>query len=164
MTALSTCRRGETRVSLWATLPRVLKILRVDDFPAVEVKAQQHGDVRVGVHLRFLEQTPTRTFIHCHYDPGMIIEEHGHVSDHAIYILDGSVMVGEEDCQAGTLVVLEQGSVFGPLVAGPEGTDILEFYAGEPTPVPVDPQAFAAFLKERGIDELEPTFRPLTER
>lgn len=164
MTALSTCRRHETRVSLWGYAGSVPRILRIDDFPAVEVKAQQHGDLRVGVHLRFLEQTPARTFIHCHYDPGMIIEEHGHVSDHAIYILKGSVMVGQEDCRPGTLVVLDKGSVFGPLVAGSEGTDILEFYAGEPTPVPVDRQAFAALLKERGIGELEPTFQPRTER
>jgi hypothetical protein len=49
------------------------------------------------------------------------------------------------------LVVLEQGATFGPLVAGPDGTDLLEFYAGDPTPVPVDPQGFAAFLDERGI-------------
>jgi hypothetical protein len=163
MTALSTCWRARHEYHFGLRCSPVLKILRVEDFPAVEVKAQQHGDVRVGVHLRFLEQTPTRTFIHCHYDPGMIIEEHGHVSDHAIYILNGSVMIGDEDCRAGTLVILERGSVFGPLVAGPDGTDILEFYAGEPTPVPVDREAFAALLNERGIDELEPTFQTRTE-
>jgi hypothetical protein len=128
-----------------------LKVLRIGDFPQVEVKAQMHGDRRAGIHLRFLEQTPTRVFIHCHYDPGMTVEEHGHASDHAIYVLNGSVTVGDVDCPSGTLVVLERGAVFGPLVAGPDGTDLLEFYAGDPTPVPADPQGFAALLEQKGI-------------
>lgn len=135
-----------------------LKILRIQDFPALEVKAQMHGDRRVGVHLRFLEQTPTRTFIHCHYDPGMTIERHGHSSDHAIYVLGGSVRIGDTDCETGTLVILEKGAAFGPLVAGPDGTDILEFYAGDLTPVPADPDSFRDLLRDRGIEPVPATF------
>jgi hypothetical protein len=136
-----------------------LKIIRVDEVDPVEGKAQLHGDRRVGAHLRFLEQTPTRAFMHCHYDPGMTIEAHGHASDHAIFVLNGSVTVGAVECGRATLVVLEQGAVFGPLVAGPEGTDLLEFYAGDPTPVPQDPDAFAAFLRERNIVPVAPAYR-----
>jgi hypothetical protein len=128
-----------------------LKFLHVDDFPSLEVKAQEHGDRRVGAHLRFLEQTPTRVFNYCEYDPGMTLEVHGHASDHAIFVCKGSVCVGDVFCGPGTLVVLEQGAVFGPLVAGPEGTELLEFYAGDSRPVPVDPEGFAALLEERGI-------------
>jgi len=135
-----------------------LKILHIHDIPPVEVRAQMHGDRRVGAHLRVLEQTPHRTFIHCHYDPGMTIEEHGHSSDHAIYVLGGSVMVGSEDCCSGTLVLLEEGATFGPLVAGPDGTDILELYAGDLTPVPADPDAFHRMLADRGIEEVQPSF------
>lgn len=134
------------------------RILRIQDFPAIEVKAQMHGERRVGVHLRFLEQTPTRTFIHCHYDPGMTIERHGHSSDHAIYVLGGSVRVGDTECEPGTLVVLDQGAVFGPLVAGPAGTDILEFYSGDVTPVPADPDSFRQLLHDRGIEPVPATF------
>ncbi len=133
------------------TLRLMPKFLHIDDVESIEVKAQMHGDRRVGVHLRFLEQTPSRTFIHCRYDPGVTIEEHGHVSDHAIFVLDGSVTVGEVACPAGMLVVLERGDRFGPLVAGPDGTDILEFYAGKPTPVPADPEGFGRLLADRGI-------------
>jgi hypothetical protein len=140
-----------------------LKFLHIEDFPPVEVKAQMHGDRRAGVHIRFLEQAPTRTFIHCHYDPGVIIERHGHASDHAIFVLAGSVTVGDVLCSRGTLVVLEQGCVFGPLVAGPEGTDLLEFYAGDPTPVPADPQGFAALLAQSGIVAVAPAFNEPTE-
>lgn len=133
------------------TLRPVPKFLHIADVEPIEVKAQMHGDRRVGVHLRFLEQTPTRTFIHCRYDAGVTIEEHGHASDHAIYVLAGSVTVGETECRAGMLVVLEHGDRFGPLVAGPDGTEILEFYAGAPTPVPADPEGFERLLTDRGI-------------
>jgi hypothetical protein len=128
-----------------------LKFLRVEDFEPLEVKAQQHGERRAGVHLRFLEQTPTRAFNYCQYDPAMTLEAHGHVSDHAIFIVKGSLRVGDVLCGPRTLVVLERGAVFGPLVAGPEGTELLEFYAGESTPVPADPDGFAALLQQRGI-------------
>jgi hypothetical protein len=133
-----------------------LKFLHINDFPPVEVKAQMHGSERVGAHLRFLERTSTRMFNHCHYDRGMTIEAHGHASDHAIFILDGSVTVGNVECRQGMLIVLEQGAVFGPLVAGPDGTDLLEFYAGDPTPVPADPEGFATLLAERGIRPVDP--------
>lgn len=128
-----------------------LKFLHIDDFPALEVKAQLHGERRVGVHLRFLEQTPSRAFNYCRYDPGMTLEVHGHSSDHAIFVVKGSLSVGDVECTPGMLVVLEKGAVFGPLVAGPEGTELLEFYAGDMRPVPADPDAFSRLLEERGI-------------
>jgi hypothetical protein len=131
-----------------------VKFLRVGEIPAVEVKAQQHGDRRAAVRLHFLEQTPDRVFIYCRYDPGMTIEAHGHASDHAIFVVRGSVTVGDVECTPGTLVVLERGAVFGPLVAGDDGTELLEFYAGDPKPVPADPEGFAALLDARGIVEV----------
>ncbi|HEX5268379.1 MAG TPA: hypothetical protein VFW24_16545 [Acidimicrobiales bacterium] len=133
-----------------------LKFLHIDDFPALEVKAQLHGDRRAAVHLRFLESTPTRVFNYCRYDPGMTIEVHGHASDHAIFIVKGGLAVGDVECTPGMLVVLEKGAVFGPLVAGPEGTELLEFYAGDHTPVPADPDGFARLLGERGITPTSP--------
>jgi hypothetical protein len=137
-----------------------LKFLHVDDFPALEVKAQRQGDRRVGVHLRFLEQTPNRVFNYCLYDPGMTLEVHGHASDHAIFVIKGSLTVGDRECLPGMLVVLEQGAAFGPLVAGPAGTELLEFYAGDPRPVPADPDGFAKLLEERGILPVTPRDLP----
>jgi hypothetical protein len=115
------------------------------------VKAQMQGDRRVGVHLRFMERHPNRTVIHTWYDPGMTLEPHGHSSDHVIYILKGSLMVGETNCTPGMMILLEHGAVFGPLIAGPDGTELLEFYTGDVTPVPQDEEAFAAYLAERAI-------------
>jgi hypothetical protein len=132
-----------------------LRFVHIDDLPAREVKAQQQGDRRAAITLRFLEQSPERVFIHTRYDPGIVVERHGHRSDHAIFILDGSVKIGDVECTPGMLVVLEQGAEFGPLVAGPQGTELLEFYAGDPAPVPSDPAGFARLLSERGITPVE---------
>jgi len=132
-----------------------LRFVHIDDVPAREVKAQQHGERRAAITLRFLEQTPRQVFIHTRYDPGIVVERHGHRSDHAIFILDGLVSIDDVACTRGMLVILEQGAEFGPLVAGPEGAELLEFYAGDPAPVPADPAAFARLLEERGITPVE---------
>jgi hypothetical protein len=132
-----------------------LRFVHIDDVPVQEVKAQQHGDRRAAIKLRFLEQTSTRVLIHTRYDPGIVVERHGHRSDHAIFILGGSVTIGDVECTPGMLVILEEGATFGPLEAGPEGTELLEFYAGNPAPVSADPAGFARLLEERGIVPLE---------
>jgi ChrR Cupin-like domain len=131
-------------------MPEVI-FRHVDDLPWREVRAQQHGDRRVAVNLRFLEMSPTRTVIYTRYDPGMVLERHGHASDHVVFVLEGSLRVGDRDCPAGTMVLLEHGAAFGPLEAGPDGTLLLEFYTGDPSPVPSDPDGFEALLQSRGI-------------
>ena len=119
----------------------------------------QRDDRRVSVWLRTLERSKV-TVIYTYYDPDMILERHGHSSDHVIYILKGLLMVGDEECLPGTAVILEHGATFGPLVAGPEGTELIEFYSGDVTPVPEDEEAFSALLAERGVTALTPTFQP----
>jgi hypothetical protein len=128
-----------------------LTILHVDDLPRREVKAQRRGTQRAAVEIRVVERTPNRVLIRSHYDPGLVIEPHSHASDHAIFVLDGSVAIGDVACVAGNVVLLEKGAVFGPLVAGPDGTEMLEFYTGDPTAFPADPTSFADLLGERGI-------------
>ena len=126
----------------------------IDDVPGQEVRAQLHGQRRAGVHCWFLEWSPSRTVIYTEYDPGLVLEVHGHRSDHVIYIIDGLLHVGATECRPGTMVLLEHGAVFGPLVAGPEGTKLLEFYTGDPRPVSVDPDGYLALLAQRDIAPL----------
>jgi hypothetical protein len=132
-----------------------VRFVHIDEIPTQEVKAQQHGDRRVAIKLKFLEHSPERAFIYTRYDPGIVVERHGHRSDHAIFITGGSVTIGDVECTPGMLVILDEGATFGPLVAGPEGTELLEFYAGDLSPVPADPAGFAKLLKERGITPLD---------
>jgi len=149
-----------------------LKITHIDDVAWQEVKAQQHADLdrRVSVWEKYLEWTPNLMVLYARYDPGMVIERHGHRSDHIVYVLEGEVTVGGVLCRPGTNIVLEKGAVFGPLVAGPQGTVMLEIMTGDPRAVPADPEGFAALLAERGITplpnpplEAPPWFGPRTD-
>lgn len=141
-------------------VPRLV-FRHVDDVPSQEVKAQRHGDRRVGVHLKFMEWSPNRTMIVTRYDPGLVLEVHGHKSDHIIYVTKGSVTIGDTECTPGMMVLLEEGAVFGPLVAGSEGTELIEFYTGEVTPVPADAEGYERLLERQGIvAEPNPPFDP----
>jgi len=124
------------------------------ELPWTEVLAQRHGARRASVHLQFLEWTPHRMADFARYDPGVVIERHGHASDHMVLVLEGEVTVGERVCRPRTLIVLERGAVFGPLVAGPAGALLFETWAGDPRPVPADPEGHARLLRERGIEKL----------
>jgi hypothetical protein len=128
--------------------------VHIDDVPTQEVLAQQHGDRRVGVHLKFLEWTPERMVAFTRYDPGLVLERHGHGSDALVYIIDGDVTIGDHPCPAGTLVVLEKGATFGPLIAGPDGCTLLEWYGDDVRPVPADKDGYYRLLTELGIERL----------
>jgi hypothetical protein len=132
-------------------------IVGADDVPWVEVIAQKHGERRVSVHNKFLEWTPRRMADLARYDPGVMIERHGHASDHLVLVLEGELTVGDRVCGPRTLIVLEKGAVFGPLVAGPAGALLFETWAGDPSPVPADREGYARLLAERGIERLPVT-------
>ena len=123
----------------------------LDDVPWQEVRAQMHGDRRVAVRLKFLEMADTRSVIYTEYDPGLVLEEHGHSSDHVIFVTKGSLRIGEVDCTPGMMVLLEHGATFGPLVTGPDGAQLIEFYTGDVTPVPADPEGYEQLLASEGI-------------
>lgn len=132
-----------------------LAFVHADDVPWTEVLAQMHGDRRVSVRNKYLEWTDRRMVSLTRYDPGMVIERHGHVSDQVIYLLEGDLLVGDRPTPAGTLIVLEVGARFGPLVAGERGCLMLEVWFGDPRPVPADKEAHRALLRERGIEPVE---------
>jgi hypothetical protein len=123
----------------------------VDDLEFQEVRTQFQGERRAGVHIKFLEFSPNRTLLVTHYDPHLVLDMHRHGSDHMIYITGGSLSIGGVECTPGMMILLEQGAAFGPLIAGPEGTDLLEFYTGDVTPTSADPEGYKVLLEERGI-------------
>jgi hypothetical protein len=131
-----------------------LSFVHVDDVPWTEVIAQVHGERRVSVHEKFLEWTAQRMVVLGRYDPHVVIERHGHASDHLVYVLEGELLVGDRPCPPGTLIVLELGAAFGPLIAGAAGALLFETWAGDPRPVPADKEAYYALLKEKGIVRL----------
>ena len=62
-----------------------LAFRHVEEEKWYEVKAQMHGDRRVSVWEKYLEWSPERVCLYAKYDPGMIIERHGHMSDHIVF-------------------------------------------------------------------------------
>ena len=63
-------------------------------------------------------------------------------------------LVGERRCPPGTLIVLELGAAFGPLIAGASGALLFETWAGDPRPVPANKEEYYALLKAKGIVRL----------
>src|SRR5438552_16688291 len=78
-----------------------LAFVHIDDVPWNEVIAQLHGERRVSGHEKFLEWNAQRMVVLGRYDPGMVIERHGHASDHLVYLLEGELLVGERRCPRG---------------------------------------------------------------
>ena len=131
-----------------------LAFVHIDDVPWNEVIAQMHGERRVSVHEKFLEWNAKRMVVLGRYDPHVVIERHGHASDHLVYVIEGDLTVGDRHCPSGTLIVLELGAKFGPLIAGEKGALLFETWTGDPRPVPDDKEKYYALLQEKGIVRL----------
>ena len=129
-------------------------ITSIDEMPWIEVKAQSHNGRRVSVWEKFLEWSPQRMVIYARYDPGVVVEAHGHASDHYVFVVSGEVTIGDRVCGPGTSVSLPEGAVFGPLIAGPEGATMYEIICGDPRAVPADRAGFERLCADRGIEPL----------
>ena len=84
----------------------------------------------------------------------MIVQPHGHNSDHIVFVLEGSMMCGDIECAPGTHIALDQGDTFGPFVAGRNGVVLYEIMMGDPRSFPADLDAHERFLAERGVTQL----------
>ena len=132
------------------------RFYHVDEVPAREAVAQMHGERRAGVHLRVLEWNADRFVAHTRYEPNLVLARHAHRSAFFVYILDGELTVGDRLCPPGTLIVMEKDVFFGPLIAGPEGTTIIEAYGDDVASVHEDDAEYHRFLAERGIVPVPP--------
>src|SRR5271165_3518418 len=98
----------------------------LDEVSTQEVRRQRHGGDTASVWEKWLEFNDRYLSLHARYDPGMMVRPHGHNSDHVVYVIEGEITCGEVRCPAGTHIALDQGDVFGPFVAGPEGAVLFE--------------------------------------
>jgi hypothetical protein len=136
-----------------------LAIVHDEAVPFTEVIAQEHTVAGVvehrSVHEKFLEWNGQRMVVIGRYDPGIILERHGHSSDHVIYVLEGTLRVGEYECPPKTLIVLEEGAAFGPLFADETvGCLLFETWLDDVTPLPADKAGYHALLASRDIVRL----------
>jgi hypothetical protein len=97
---------------------------------------------------------PAYLSLYAKWDPGMVIRRHGHYSPHVLFVIEGEMWCGERHCPAGTHIELPFGAAFGPFVAGPSGTLLLEVMMGDPRSWGDDPELFASVLASRGASVL----------
>lgn len=130
------------------------RFVHVDDIAWREVLAQDHDGRRVSVREKWLELTPGCMAFVAEWDAGMTVSLHGHYATNTIFVLEGSLTVGERECPAGTHITLDIGVAYGPLNAGPDGVKLYEVMVGDPTPWHADPEGYDRLLAERGIKKL----------
>ena len=130
------------------------RITHLDDLKWQEVRRQQHGDRVVSVNEKWPEFSDRYLTVYAKYDPGVIVQAHGHNSDHVVFVIEGDVMCGDVHCPAGTHIALDQGDTFGPFIAGPNGATLFEIMMGDPRSFPADLEGFDKLLEERGVKQL----------
>jgi hypothetical protein len=130
------------------------RVRHLDDFSWQEVRRQQHGDRTLSVREKWLEFSTRYLSLYARWDPGMIVQPHGHESDHVVFVIAGEMTCGDVRCPAGTHLALDRGATFGPFVAGLEGVTLFEVMMGDPRSFPADPAGYERFLAERGVQPL----------
>src|SRR5437763_1128346 len=63
------------------------------------------------------------------YAPNITLAPHAHASDYSSIVVQGEVTVSGRLHTVGSLRIVAAGTTYGPLVAGPEGTTIIDTFA-----------------------------------
>ena len=126
----------------------------VDDEKWHEVRALEQAGQRLSVWEKWLEFSPKLLCLYARWDAGMMVQRHGHNSDHILFVVSGEMSCGDVRCTRGMHITLEQGAAFGPFIAGPEGVELFEVMMGDPRSWPDDVEGFEKLLEERGARKL----------
>lgn len=69
------------------------------------------------------------------YEPGAYVAPHYHHADYCSVVVQGSMEVTRRTHGTGSIRVVNAGTVYGPLIAGPDGCTVIEFFVtGTPDP------------------------------
>jgi hypothetical protein len=130
------------------------RFTHLDDHKWQEVRRVRHGDRESSVHEKWLDFSPSFLSLYAKWDPGMIVQPHGHNSNHVVFVLEGEMTCGTVVCRKGSHIALDQGDTFGPFVAGPDGVELFEVMMGDPRSFPADPDGYAQFLADHDAEQL----------
>ena len=125
-----------------------------DDEKWQEVRALELPGGRVSVKEKWFEFSDKFLSLYAKWDPGMMIHKHGHNSEHVVFVLEGSMSCGDVECTKGMHITLDQGSAFGPFIAGPQGVELFEVMMGDPRSWAADTEGFDRLLAEKGAKRL----------
>jgi hypothetical protein len=135
----------------------VATFTHLDDGPWQRVRAQRHldGSERfVSDRWFVIGRDPQYMSLLSRWDPGVVVHRHGHLGHQVIYVTRGEVTIADRVCGVGTHIDLPLGASIGPMVAGPEGVDMLEVTRGDPRSWEADREGFMRLLAARGIEPL----------
>ena len=128
-----------------------------NDVPWIAVRSQRNPDgseSHVWERWVAFSVDPLYLALFARWDPGMIVQPHGHNSNHVVFVLEGEMTCGDVVCEKGTHIALDQGDTFGPFVAGPDGVELFEVMMGDPRSFPADLEGYEKFLADRGVEQL----------
>jgi quercetin dioxygenase-like cupin family protein len=135
----------------------VLEIKHPRNEPWQRAMPQLQGGKELAIHLKTLFSGADLMVTYTRYDPALVVAPHRHEGVEVIYVIEGSMRVGEVDCSTGSVIVLDGNSVVGPIVAGDAGAILLEVFHGAgswwPQPEPPNEQ-YERLVRERRIVEL----------
>jgi ChrR-like protein with cupin domain len=63
------------------------------------------------------------------YEPGSYVPAHYHGADYCSIVVDGSIEVTRRNHEVGSMRFENAGTVYGPLIAGPEGCTVIDIFA-----------------------------------
>ena len=63
------------------------------------------------------------------YDPNAVIGVHYHQCDYCSVVVEGSIEISHIKHETGSMRFVKAGTVYGPLVAGPEGCTMIDIFA-----------------------------------
>jgi len=134
-----------------------LKVVNIEDLPEEHVvRPQMRDGNRAAVRIRNIDRNDRHTIHYTRYDPNLVVERHGHKGLNIIYIIDGEIMVDDRPAYAGSTIVIEPETPFGPMFVGSEGATIIESFFGANAVgiMGQDPVGFKKVTAELGITVL----------
>ncbi len=131
-----------------------LIVRHVDDVEWLEARRVEVDGRPASVWNRMVDMTEDRTISYTRYDAGVMLARHAHHTDEVIFIIEGEVNVGGQSWPAGTVAILEAGTFFGPLIAGPDGALLFEVFAGRADRSGQDRTGYDELMRQRHTVEL----------
>ena len=135
-------------------MPESPRFRHADEVEWQVVRQLKRGDDVLSVREKWLDFGPTFLSLYARWDPGMMVQPHGHNSDHVVFVLEGEMTCGDVQCSPGTHIALDHGDDFGPFIAGPEGVVLFEVMMGDPRSFPARPDEWEQLLDDRGMERL----------
>jgi Cupin len=89
------------------------------------VKKLSHSTVRLNID----GNGAGTTIVIAKYEPGAVVGPHYHHADYCSLVVEGSIEITRREHTVGSMRVVNAGTTYGPLVAGPEGCTMVDVFA-----------------------------------